>query len=80
MIFDLKSLSDTDCLISCGTKLQIFDPKWDKKEKGSKIILLVSIVPCPKCYLTQVLNVKQINTCNNGMIMLTTIKVSCTKE
>ena len=30
LIFDLKSQSDTGCLISCGTKLQIFGPKWDK--------------------------------------------------
>ena len=30
LIFDLKSLSDTDYLISCGTKLQMFGPKWDR--------------------------------------------------
>ena len=25
----LKSPSDTDCPISCGTKAYIFSPKWD---------------------------------------------------
>ena len=30
LIFDLKSPSDTDCLISRGIKLQIFGPKWDR--------------------------------------------------
>ena len=30
LIFDLRSPNDTDCLISCGTKLQIFRPKLDK--------------------------------------------------
>ena len=30
LVFDLKSPSDTDCLISCGTKFHIFGPKWDR--------------------------------------------------
>ena len=29
MLFDLKSPSDTDCHISCSTKLQIFGRKWN---------------------------------------------------
>ena len=29
-IFDIRSPSDTDCLISFGTKIQIFASKWDR--------------------------------------------------
>ena len=29
-ISDLKSSCDTDCLTSCGTKVQIFGHKWDR--------------------------------------------------
>ena len=30
LAFGLKLPSDTECLISCGTKLQIFGPRWDR--------------------------------------------------
>ena len=30
VIFELRSPSGTDSLISCGTKLQIFGPIWDR--------------------------------------------------
>ena len=29
-IFGLKSPGETGCHISCGTKLEIFGPKWDR--------------------------------------------------